>query len=153
MWWKVVDDVFCGTISNILYFVLCSFQDFNLLVVYLHPICSFFADNFINVVIKYYICNITYSALSSSCLFLILFKRIFFFWCLLFSSASMICRDILLHSWKLTFTANFVRANNGIRLFVLHVNKKSISHLFIFFNNTLFIKNNISLEIHPAYSG
>ena len=65
----------------------------------------------------------------------------------------MICRDILLHSWKLTFTANFVRANNGIRLFVLHVNKKSISHLFIFFNNTLFIKNNISLEIHPAYSG
>ena len=43
----------------------------------------------------------------------------------------MICRDVLLRSWKLTFTANFVRANVGIRLFLLHVNKKSISHLIL----------------------
>ena len=42
----------------------------------------FFTDNFIDVMIKYYICNITYPVLSSSCLFLIFFKRIFFFRCL-----------------------------------------------------------------------
>ena len=43
----------------------------------------------------------------------------------------MICRDILLRSWKLTFTANFVRGNVGVRLFLLHVGKKSISHLIL----------------------
>ena len=42
----------------------------------------FFTDNFIDVMIKYYICNITYPVLSPSCLFLIFFKRIFFFRCL-----------------------------------------------------------------------
>ena len=59
-----MDGVFCGTISNTVYFALCffsSFQVFNLLVVCLHPICSFFADNFIDVVIKYYIRSKTYS--------------------------------------------------------------------------------------------
>ena len=43
----------------------------------------------------------------------------------------MIYRDILLRSWKLTFTANFVRGNVGVRLFLLHVGKKSISHLIL----------------------
>ena len=43
----------------------------------------------------------------------------------------MISRHILLCNWKVTFTANFVRANVGIRLFLLHVNKKSISHLIL----------------------
>ena len=48
----------------------------------------FFVDNFVDVMIKYYL-MIKYS----SCLVLILFKKILFFPCLFFSTPSMICRE------------------------------------------------------------
>ena len=65
----------------------------------------------------------------------------------------MICRDVLLRSWKLTFTANFVRANVGIRLFLLHVNKKSISHLILDnFVQDISIDLAALILMHPYFS-